>query len=376
MRSASAATLFALLLGLAACACGGQETVPQPPAGDSPATHAGAIGAVRADGNAQPERPGDSTTPRTEAATRDLEAAATLRQSSHLFVERDVSVLTRRQGIVRQVTAQRGERVRSGQILCSLENRDLALALEVAKLQTEKARSEFERADRLDRESAISREAWEEAQFKLRSAERAEQIAAQELEKTLVRAPFDGVISARNAEIGQVLAVDDTRPLFRVTSLSPLLARIFLPQWAYSYLHEGDRVILRPDGSPAPAVTGRVHWINDVLDAASGSAEVLVEAGAGRDTLRPGMSVTVEVSLRLPPGRLTVSRLAFRETSENALEGEVTVRRADGDEVRRVRAGFKGKDRVEILLGIEAGETVVLRDDAAPQSGWPPPARR
>jgi len=298
-----------------------------------------------------------------------------LRQSSHLFVEKDVSVLTRRQGIVREVTAQRGERVRSGQILCTLENRDLALALEVARLQAEKARSEFERADRLDRENAISKEAWEEAQFKLRSAERAEQIAAQELEKTFVRAPFDGVISARNAEVGQVLAEDDTRVLFRVTSLSPLLARIFLPQWAYCYLHEGDRVTLRPDGSSEAEVSARVRWINDVLDAASGSAEVLVEAGGGRDALRPGMSVSVEVPLRLPAGRVTVSRLAFREASENAVEGEVTVRGADGDQVRRVRAGFKGEDRVEILVGVEAGETVIVPQETAPRPGLPPAPR-
>lgn len=355
------------------CACGGQEAAPERSASPDPARMARA---PAAEGPVGPPDGGRSAA-LLETAARDLGAAAILRQSSHLFVERDVSVLTRRPGIVRAVRAQRGERVRAGQVLCELENRDLALAVEVARLDADQARASFDRANRLDREAAISKEAYEAAEFKLRSAERAAEIAAQEFEKTFLRAPFDGVISARNVEIGQVLADDDTRALFRVTALSPLLARFYLPQWAYRYLREGDRILLRPDTSPDSPVEGRVRWVNDVLDAASGSAEVLVEAGV-RETgdLRPGMSVVVEMRLAFPPGRLTVARQALRESTANTDEAEVTVRRGGVDWPRRVRLGFRGDDRVEILSGLEAGEEVVLPGGAdSSGSGAPAGAR-
>jgi len=338
-------------------ACTGQEASPS----ISGAVASGPVGSVPGD-------PVSPVTPRIEPATRGMGARATLHQESHLFVEKDVSILTRRSGIVREVKATRGDRVRPGQVLCVLQNKDLSLALDVARLQTEKARAAFERANRLDEDKAISREDWEAARFNLGSAERSEEMAAEALEKSFVRAPFDGVVSARNVEIGQVLAEDDPRPLFRVTSLSPLLARVYLPQWAYGCLSEGDAVRVKPDSSTLTPVAGRIRWINDVLDPASASAEVLVEVDGEQATLRPGMSVTIELSLSLPSGRLTVPRFALRGLAEGAGEAEILVREGANDTLRRVRIGFKGEDRVEILSGLEEGEEVLLPGSQAGES--------
>jgi RND family efflux transporter MFP subunit len=308
---------------------------------------------------------------------RDLGASAVFRGGSHLFVERDVSILTRRPGIILEVRADRGARVVRGQVLCVLENKDLELAVEVARLEVEKAQAAFERAGRLKMESAISKETYEETEFKLKSSERSAEIAEQDLEKSFVRAPFEGVVSARNVEIGQVLAVDDTRVLFRVTAPGPLLARLYVPQWAYAHLEVGAPVDLRPDVSPSSPVEGRVRFINDVLDAASSSAEVIVEVtGREKRDLRPGMSVVAELRFGLPPGRLTVARSALRETTENGEEAEVTVRREGEDRIQRVRLGFRGDDRVEILAGLEQGDIVVLPEGASDRRADPPPAGR
>jgi RND family efflux transporter MFP subunit len=285
-----------------------------------------------------------------------------------------VAVLTRRAGIVRRILAERGESVRAGQVLCELESEDLALALDVARLTAEKARADFERSSRLQEEGAVSREAHESAEFRLRSAEREEEIARHELEKASVRAPFDGVVSARNVEIGQVLAEDDPRVLFRVTAGGPLLARVFVPQWAYPHVHEGDRAVLHPSGAAGPGASARVAWVNDVLDPASGSAEVLVEVpAAGPEGLRPGMEVSVEIEARAPPGRLTVPRSAVRFSPALPSEGEVILAGAAAGPPRRVRLGFEGDDRVEILSGLAEGEVVLVPagGEAAPGRGGP-----
>jgi len=187
-------TAFSLALG----ACAGQESAPAPPPLETTSGRrqpAGALDGIEA------ARHGLLRVRGTESPQRDLGARATLRKGSHLFVERDVAILTRRPGIVRNVEVARGARVLQGASLCALENRDLALAVEVARLDVEKARAAFERAGRLDGESAISKEAYEETEFRLKSSQRTEEIAEQELEKSFVRAPFDGVVSARNVEI-------------------------------------------------------------------------------------------------------------------------------------------------------------------------------
>src|SRR5262249_28208670 len=105
----------------------------------------------------------------------------------------------------------------------------------------------------------------------------------------------------------------------------------------------------------------RVRWINDVLDAASGTAEVLVEVeGADASSLRPGMTVVIEAVLRCPAGRLTIAKGALRSRAEGSDDAEVTVRRDGVETVRRVRLGFRGDDRVEIVDGLDAGDAVVI----------------
>jgi len=293
--------------------------------------------------------------------------------ASHLFVERNVTVLTRRAGIVSSVLANRGDRVKEGEVLCELENQDLKIALEIARIEADRARAAFERSLGLISEGAVSEEAHERAEFDLRSAEREVEMAAYELEKSFLRAPFNGVVSARNVEIGQVLAEEDTRPLFRVTALRPLLARLYVPQWAYIHLHRDTPVVVHPAASTAAPVEARVQWINDVLDAASGSAEVLVEVPGGTtDALRPGMEVSVDLHLALPEGRLTVPRGAVTLDVDRPGWGSVTILSNGVREVRSVRVGFLGDDRVEILSGIEAGEEALLDTGGSARRSEPP----
>jgi len=347
-----------LAAALAAAACGGSPAAPQgASAGKMPGPASPPQPSSRSE--AIPDRgPGESG---SVAATRKAGATAILRIASHLFVEKDVSVLTRRAGVVSRIHVRRGARVKEGQLLCDLESRDLQLALEVARLEADRARAAFDRARRLDTESAISQESYENAQFALRGAERAVDIAAHDLEKASVRAPFDGVVSGRNVEVGQVLAEEDVRVLFRITALQPLLARVYIPSWAGIFITEGQSATIKPDTAPASAVEGRVAWINDILDAASASVEILVEAPpTSRSLFRPGLAVMVELRVSLPPGPVTLPRAALRTGASGPGEGEVTVSEAGVARSRLVRVGFLGDDRVEILEGLEADELVVL----------------
>jgi len=186
-------------------------------------------------------------------------------------------------------------------------------------------------------------------------------MAAQALDKSFVRAPFDGIVSSRTAVVGQVLIADDLRELFRITALAPLLARVYVPQWAYPYLGRDARAWVRSEVAEGAAVEARFRWINDVLDPSSGSAEVLLEVPPGdRRELRPGMSVVVELDLSLPPGRLTIPRSALRDAASEAGDAEITSLSGALESIRRVRLGFLGDDRVEIVEGLQEGDVVSL----------------
>jgi hypothetical protein len=184
---------------------------------------------------------------------------------------------------------------------------------------------------------------------------------------------------------------DDRLTLYQVTALEPLLARIYVPEWALFGLKQGQPSRVIPQEGPHAGgqeagrggIAARIRWINDVVDAASATAEVLVEVlpGAAASDLRPGMSVRVALDLELagdgavsrpsrgaPPDASAVVSLPREAVgawpgSDPAPGQEVSLRilAQDGTiETRPVVLGFIGDRRVQVRRGLRPGEKVVL----------------
>jgi RND family efflux transporter MFP subunit len=211
-----------------------------------------------------------------------------------------------------------------------------------------------------------------------------------EIDKGVIRAPFDGIVSGRFVEKGQVIKEDDRRPLFQVTARGPLLARVYLPEWALFGVREGRRVGVTPTvaypagGDPAGGgIEAKVRWINHVLDAASGSAEMLVEITGGPEAerLRPGMSVQVRIDLSYDgtaAGRggaagihlVSLPREAVgpAEPSPGQRIDLKVLTDAGSIEPRSVVLGFVGDEYVEVRRGLSAGDKIVIGSAAPPLS--------
>ena len=88
---------------------------------------------------------------------------------------------------------------------------------------------------------------------------------------------------------------------------------LIMPTFTYSFLNEGGDISLLPVAGFPQAVAGKIRWVNQVLDAASGSVEILAEVVAGQDSgLRPGMELQAELVISVAPGRLTIPRSAVQ----------------------------------------------------------------
>lgn len=293
-----------------------------------------------------------------------------LQLDSHLIVERNVGVTARRDGLVEEILAERGDRVAEGDLLARLERQDLVLAEQAARLEVNKQEASFARAQRLREEAVIPGEEFEQAQLRRDAADTELQRIRHLLTRCEIRAPFDGIISGRFVEKGQFIKEDDRRVLFQVTALAPLLARVYAPEWALPWLREGQAAQVTPrahagartdDSVVTPA---RLRWINDVLDAASGTVEILAEidqAGRYASTLRPGMSVVVAIEIAAHT-TVTLPREVFGPTTLAPGDRlDLTVLDAAGDRLRRtVTLGLPGATRVAVRSGLTAGERVLL----------------
>jgi RND family efflux transporter MFP subunit len=237
-------------------------------------------------------------------------------------VENQVDVAAQREGVVVQISVEPGTRVRKGQLLAKLDDRQVVADLEGARAKTASTEadlnnwkseakvleSDLQRAHKMWDARLITQEQFEHAQFKAEAdqwdVKRVEQLLINardnelslelELEKTRVTAPFDGIVARRYVRVGQTVARDER--LVWVTATGPLRVRFTLPSRFLSQLKVGQRVVLTvADGDPALEHTARVLQVSPVVDPASGTIDVLAELTGGVSDLRPGMQADVRL---------------------------------------------------------------------------------
>jgi RND family efflux transporter MFP subunit len=265
------------------------------------------VGALLATGCAREIGSDESDASASQAAdaSHATVALATPRTNSprtfqtHLYSERDADLYSRLMveetaGVGIPVTAihvEVGDRVAEGRLLATLESADARLEVQAAEPVAEMAASNLRRVEELAATGAVSEAEHEDALLRSRTADAALDKARLNLSRTEVRAPFAGVVSQRYVRVGDM--VDDETPLFRVTAMAPLRARLLVPESEVAAFARGAAVRLTAaDGSEG---TARVIIVGPTTDAGSGTREVIVELTDGGD-FRPGASATAELA--------------------------------------------------------------------------------
>ncbi|MGH9399525.1 MAG: efflux RND transporter periplasmic adaptor subunit [Thermoanaerobaculia bacterium] len=222
--------------------------------------------------------------------------------SSHLMVDQEVAVSSRITGVVETIHVERGAAVTRGQPLATLELREFDQDVEQAKAQMALARAELDRAEALTTGGVGSR-----ADLDTKRAAYAVAVAAWEKAKAVrdyavIRAPFAGVVTDKSARIGQKVVDVQNIPLFKITAMEPLLARIYVPEKDLVSLHRGAAVEVVPVSFPKAKTTGVIDFISPTIDAASGTVQVVIKVrrDPAQPILRPGLAVEVRFKAPAP----------------------------------------------------------------------------
>lgn len=230
--------------------------------------------------------------PGAQSASSAPAARPPLTATSNLMVEQEVSVTTRVSGVVESLAADRGEIVRKGQPLAVLDQREFTLDRRAAEETLHVSRADHDRSEELFRQGLASKAELEQKKSRYELAVVELERAKLVIDRSVIRAPFDGIVADRYARIGEKFTLEESKPLFKVMALEPLLARAYLPASGLQTVKTGDEVTVEAPDFPDAHSSGRVSFISPVIDPGSGTVQVIVRVKRDpKRTLRPGMAV-------------------------------------------------------------------------------------
>lgn len=280
--------------------------------------------------------------------------------TANLVAEDEVKVVAEAEGKVTRLLVEEGDTVGKGQALVQIDTADAALAVEKADIAVRNAQITLERTEKMAAERLISAHDLDKVRYEHAAARQALAEARHRLRKTSVTAPFGGRITVRRVQPGQAVKMGDE--LFTLADFEPLVARIFLPEREVLDLKTGQPVRMALRAREETRFAGRIRQISPVVDTASGTVKVTIEAVQPPPSVRPGAFVTVEVVRETRAQALIVPRAAVvRELHE------AYVFVADGKVARKrpVEVGLEEGLRLQITSGVKAGERIVTSGHGA-----------
>jgi len=290
---------------------------------------------------------------------------AAYRGTATIEAEEEATVMSKQEGVIEQVLVEEGDRVRRGQVLARLETDRLKLEVAQAEAEVQRLTEDFNRLKSVYQRNLVSREAYEKTKYELDGQLAAWDLAKLALRESEIRAPFDGVVTARYVKLGNL--IQNGAEAFRVTQLDQLRAAIYVPERDIHKLKRNHNVSFSVDAWPDQRGQGHVMLINPVIDPETGTVKVTVAVAGGQSALKPGMFARAEILY----DRKTDALLVPRDAVINEDAQQIVYVVADGKSLRRIiRTGYSDSEHFEVLEGLDEGEQVVttgqanLRDDA------------
>ena len=264
-----------------------------------------------------------------------------------------------------------GSKVKAGDSLAEIDTPQVDQQLSQAKATLKEAqaaldlsRANFVRAQDLLQRRVIAQQDFDTASSDYRtkdatvSADAAAVSQLQALEDfKIVRAPFAGIVTARNTDIGQIVTSGSGTPLFTVAQISPLRIYVNVPETMASYVQEGGQATLSFAGYPGERFSGKVVRTSGAIDPASRTLLTEIDVANEKGQLFPGAYTPVHLETEGPKSLLVPSNsLLFR--SEGASLGVVGP--DNRVHIKKVKIGRDLGGELEIATGISSTDQIVV----------------
>lgn len=307
----------------------------------------------------------------------------------------EVKLKFEEKGKIKAVYKKEGEKVKKGDILAELDERDLKLREEYAKNKYESERNlylsmqkEYELKKRLYEKGAILKEKLEELElklesqkYKMKSARNEWELAKESLKKIALISPCEGVIDEKKIEVGEIVSPQDEA--FTILKVDKVYAEVGITEKDITKIKRRQVTEIKVDAYPQEKFLGEIKNILPSLKGVSRTLTLKIEIDNTKRKLLSGMFVRGDIILADLKQVYVVPKDALIKltSTEYALtlietEGEINLKKLEKEGIKgkvilkMVKVGYRGEKYAQVT-GVNDNDLVVLQTTGILSKGMP-----
>lgn len=292
--------------------------------------------------------------------------ASSLAFNSTLETEATVDLYPQVTGQVHELLVEEGDVVKTGDPLIRIDDRQWRVDADEARVSLAQQENQFSRTESLFERKLVNEQDYEAAKFTLEQMRLRLERAEIQLDYATVRAPFDGVVSEREVQVGA--RVGPNTKVFSLVSLQDMVARVFVPGRYLPEVAVGQDATLTSDFLPGREFAAWVKRISPVIDPSSGTFKVTVGVRSPDRDVVPGLFVRASIVTEERPAALLVPKRAI--VYEGGDQFIFTVREGHATRLP-FDAGFETADTIELRSGLAEGDAVIILGQTGLKDGAP-----
>ena len=290
--------------------------------------------------------------------------------SGLLEAEKSVILNPKRQGIIKEIYVNSGDKVSKNQLIAKMESGDLIYRINELDAEYKKQKANYERRVYLYKEGAISKEKYEEYKnLFFQSEARLKQLEV-EKQDLLIIAPFKGIVTSRSAEPGAFVAPTSSttkspsnnstisRSIVELSQGLEVIAKV--PESDIGRIQTGQNALIRMDSFPEERFKAKVSKISPraIKDNNVTSFEVTLFLIKPTPKLRLGMNADIEFQT----GKSSVSTLVptVAIVTKNGVPGLLFVGEKNQPLFKKIELGISSGSKTSIIEGIRPGEEIFI----------------
>ena len=290
----------------------------------------------------------DPTVSVAQVFVREVPQEAVYTSTVQAYVKNNIA--PQMAGRITKINVEIGDFVKEGQILAEIDKAQLLQA----QLQLQNQEVELQRLKSLYEEGGLSQSDYDAIQMQYNVLKtQVENL----IENTTLRSPINGVVTARNYDVGDMYAM--SMPIYTVEQIKPVKLLVAISESEYNKVKKGDSVEIKADALPETTFNGKIEKIYPTIDPSTRTFTAEVVVANNYNSLRPGMFARVTVNFGSSRNVVIPDVAVVKQQGSG--ERFVYILNEDGTvNYQKVLLGRRMGAEYEVLEGVPSGAKVVV----------------